>query len=98
MCKVVTTASEKTVYEKHHVLNPIPVHGDPFSMIGFNLVGPLQDTKKGNKCIAVLTDYLTKYVKVKALASKNAKEICEFIIEVVCRHGCIKTIITDRGR
>lgn len=80
------------------VLHPIPVQGDPFSMVGLDLVGPLQETKKGNKYIAVLTDYLTKYVEVKALPSKNAEEICEFIIEVVCRHGCIKTLITDQGR
>lgn len=44
------------------VLHPIPVQGDPFSMVGLDLVGPLQETKKGNKYIAVLTDYLTKYV------------------------------------
>ncbi|XP_061181232.1 uncharacterized protein LOC133189855 [Saccostrea echinata] len=80
------------------VLHPIPVHDGPFSMVGLDLVGPLQETTSGNKYIAVLTDYLTKWPEVKAIPSKHADVICDFIIEVICRHGAPKTILTDRGR
>ena len=40
-------------------LHPIKV-GEPFERIGIDFVGPLERTKKGNRYILVVTDYLTK--------------------------------------
>ena len=52
-----------------------------------DLVGPLHETESGNKYIAVLTDYFTKWPEVKAIPSKQSQHIADFIIEVICRHG-----------
>ena len=40
-------------------LNPIKV-GEPFERIGIDFVGPLEKTRRGNRYILVITDYLTK--------------------------------------
>ncbi|XP_069111463.1 uncharacterized protein [Argopecten irradians] len=80
------------------VLHPIPVKDKAFAMLGMDLVGPLRLTERGNRYVIVLTDYLTKWPEVKAIPSKDANEIADFVIETVCRHGTPEVILTDNGR
>src|SRR5437764_12192622 len=51
-------------------LNPIRV-GEPFERIGIDFVGPLERTRKGNRYILVVTDYLTKWPEAKPIPIKN---------------------------
>ena len=77
-------------------LYPIKV-GEPFERIGIDFVGPLEKTKKGNRYILVVTDYLTKWPEAKAMKEATAKNVIEFIYqEVICRHGCPRVILSDR--
>src|SRR5947199_4127707 len=78
-------------------LNPIKV-GKPFERIGIDFVGPLEKTKKGNKYILVVTDYLTKWPEAKAMKEATAENVVEFIYKgIICTHGCPKVILSDRG-
>ena len=78
-------------------LNPIRV-GEPFERIGIDFVGPLERTRKGNKYILVVTDYLTKWPEVKPMRDATAENVVKFIYErIICRHGCPKIIMSDRG-
>jgi hypothetical protein len=78
-------------------LHPIPV-GEPFSRIGIDIVGPLPLTKQGNKYIVVATDYFTKWPEAEAISEATGKRVAEFIYQVIiCRHGCPKIILSDRG-
>src|SRR3954447_13599536 len=78
-------------------LNPIKV-GQPFERIGIDFVGSLERTKKGNRYILVMTDYLTKWPEAKAMKEATADNVIQFIYEkVICRHGCPKIILSDRG-
>jgi hypothetical protein len=78
-------------------LHPIKV-GEPFERIGIDFVGPLERTKKGNRYILVVTDYLTKWPEAKAMKEATAKNVIEFIYEeIICRHGCPRVILSDRG-
>ena len=78
-------------------LNPIKV-GKPFERIGIDFVGPLEKTKKGNKYILVVTDYLTKWPEAKAMKEATAENVIEFIYKrIICTHGCPKVILSDRG-
>jgi hypothetical protein len=78
-------------------LHPIPV-GEPFSKIGIDIVGPLPITKKGNKYIVVMTDYFTKWPEAEAISEATGKRVSEFIYQtIICRHGCPKEILSDRG-
>ncbi|XP_021371504.1 uncharacterized protein LOC110462052 [Mizuhopecten yessoensis] len=63
-----------------------------------DLVGPLRETRSGNRYIIVMTDYLTKWSEVKAIRTKTAEEIALFITETICRHGTPEVILTDNGR
>jgi hypothetical protein len=71
---------------------------EPFEMIGIDIVGPLKETEKGNKYIVVAMDYFTKWPEAAPLKEATAKEVVEFIWrDIICRHGCPKKIISDRG-
>src|SRR6266498_3043869 len=80
-----------------HELHPIEVK-EPFYMIGIDFVGPLPITEKGNKYIIVAIDYFTKWPEAKAVKEATAKEVSIFLLEeIICRHGCPKRILSDRG-
>src|SRR3954447_16771290 len=71
---------------------------EPFERIGIDFVRPLERTKKGNRYILVITDYLTKWPEAKAMKEATANNVIQFIYEkVICRHGCPKIILSDRG-
>ncbi|GES74949.1 DDE-type integrase/transposase/recombinase [Rhizophagus clarus] len=78
-------------------LHPIKV-GQPFDRIGMDIVGPLPKTKNGNMYIVVATAYLTKWPEARAIPNAKASSVVSFFYEdIICRHGCPKEIITDRG-
>src|SRR5436305_984928 len=57
-------------------LNPIEV-GEPFERIGIDFVGPLERTKRRNRYILVVTDYLTKWPEAKAMKEATAENVVE---------------------
>ena len=78
-------------------MNPIPVVG-PFDMVGIDIVGPLPLTKHKNRYLLVIVDYFTKWPEVFAIKSIDAEVIAKiFTEEIVCRHSCVNTVLTDQG-
>ena len=58
----------------------------------------MNETTEGNKYIVVAVDHFTKWPEARAIKEATAKEVSTFIYEeIICRHGCPKKIITDRG-
>ena len=82
------------VSETHIILS-----NEPMCDISVDLVGPLPETEKGNKYICVFIDRYSRYPECFAIPDKEAKTIANlFVKEIVCRYGCPKTILSDRGR
>lgn len=79
------------------LLEPIVVDR-PFELIFYDIMGPLPESKSGNKYIIVVTDYLTKWCEAKAVSEFSAKTIAKFLLEdVITRHGCPEAIFSDQG-
>ena len=62
------------------------------------LVGPLNETPRGNKYIVTLTGYFTKWVEAAPLPDKSAASVAQFIYSVMRRHGCPEVLSTDQDR
>lgn len=76
----------------------IPV-GEPFEMVGVDVVGPLPESNDGNKYLVVFTDYLTKWPEAFAVPSQDALTIAKLLVEeIICRHGAPKKLLSDRGK
>src|SRR6266542_1682992 len=71
---------------------------EQFYQYGIEIVGSLTETSRGNKYIVVAIDYFIKYPKARALANANARNVANFLYEdIICRHECLRRIISDRG-
>lgn len=77
---------------------PIPIPPHPFFMIGVDAVGPVPESKLGNKYLLVAVDYLTKWPVVAAVPNINEVTTAEFLFHCVVKDfGVPSYILTDRG-
>nr|GEU37821.1 reverse transcriptase domain-containing protein [Tanacetum cinerariifolium] len=65
--------------------NSIQVY-EIFDVWGIDFMGPFPSSR-GNKYILVAVDYLSKWVKAKALPSNNARVVCKFLKSLFARFG-----------
>lgn len=66
--------------------------------MGIDIIGPLQKSAKGNKYIVAVTDHFSKWSEAAAIPDKSAASVASFLYSVVCRLGCMETLISDQGR
>ena len=86
----------KTLQVYNPPLHPIPVNR-PFQFIGVDLM-ELPKTRKGNRYVIVLQDYLTKWPLVYPLADQKAKTIAKILVEeVIPFFGVPELLLLDRG-
>lgn len=52
----------------------------------------------GNRYVAVLTDYLTKWFEAEGIPDKSAPSVMSVFIKFVCAHGVPNILNTDQGR
>ena len=72
--------------------------GQVFERIALDFVGPLPETRNGNKYILVATEALTRWPIARASAAADADTTAQFIYEdIVMQYGAPTTILTDRG-
>ncbi|GJS94746.1 reverse transcriptase domain-containing protein [Tanacetum coccineum] len=69
---------------------------DVFDIWGQDFMGPFPNSK-GNKCILVAVDYITKWVEAQALPTNNAHIVIRFLRRLFARFGVPKALISDRG-
>jgi len=80
------------------LLQNIP-YQEPFSLLGLDLLGPINETSRGNKYIIVVINLSTKYLESAALKYIRSKTMADYLINsIFLRHGAIASIITDQGR
>ncbi|GJW88947.1 reverse transcriptase domain-containing protein [Tanacetum coccineum] len=67
-----------------------------FDVWAIDFMGPFPSSR-GNKYILVPVDYLSKWVKTKALPTNDARVVCKFIKSLFALFGTPRAIICDRG-
>jgi transposase InsO family protein len=79
-------------------IQPIPVDG-PFDRLSVDVLGPLPTTYSGNKYIVVATDAMTRWAEAFATKDQTSETLARVLVDgVICRHGCPRTLLTDRGK
>nr|GEV84204.1 reverse transcriptase domain-containing protein [Tanacetum cinerariifolium] len=66
-----------------------------FDVWGIDFMGPFPSSK-GNKYILVAVDYLSKWVKAKALPTNDARVVVKFLKSLFSQFRTPKAIISDR--
>ncbi|GJR91871.1 reverse transcriptase domain-containing protein [Tanacetum coccineum] len=67
-----------------------------FDIWGIDFMGPFPSSQ-GNKYILVAVDYLSKWVKAKALPTNDARVVCKFLKSLFAHFGTPRAIISDRA-
>nr|GEX36001.1 reverse transcriptase domain-containing protein [Tanacetum cinerariifolium] len=67
-----------------------------FDVWSIDFMGPFPSSK-GNKCLLVAVDYLSKWVEAKALPTNDARVVVKILKSLFSRFGTPKAIISDRG-
>ena len=73
-------------------------YGNPWSLVGIDLMGPLALSDGEYKYIMTVICYYTKYVELVALKSKSGIDVGQSLFEVFCRQGFPNAVITDQGK
>jgi len=72
-------------------LHPVSVQ-EVLNRWGIDMVGPLNETRNGNKYIIMATEYRTKWPEEEAVADKSADTIHAFLFKLVCH-----VLLHDQG-
>ncbi len=79
-------------------LGTMPLIATPFERIAVDLVGPLYPvTDRGNRYILTVVDYATRYPEAVALPRIETEYVAEALLEIFCRVGVPKELLTDMG-
>jgi hypothetical protein len=71
---------------------------EPFYKIAMDIVGPLTETKSGNKYILIAINHHSKRCEAKVVVDHGAKTIAKFLEDdIICRYGVPKFVLTDNG-
>lgn len=73
--------------------------GVPLERIHMDILGPLPETKNGNKYILMIIDQFTKWIECFPLPNQKTERIAKsFVDNIICRLGCPLELHTDQGK
>jgi hypothetical protein len=70
----------------------------PFEKCALDVVGPITETKSGNKYILTFQDDLTKFLVAIPIPQQDAETVAkEFVLNIVLKFGAPAQVLTDQG-
>jgi hypothetical protein len=87
--------------------NPVPSRkaplqsmrvGYPNEIVGIDIMGPLPETRNGNRYIIVMVDYFTKWMEAAATQTIDASTVADVIFDRwICQWGAPCQLHSDQG-
>ena len=94
-----TCATSKGAYRKFRASLADFRVGAPLDRVAVDLMGPLPETSRGNRCILVTVDYFIRWVEAFPLPNQKAQTVAHSILwDFICRFGSPLEIHSDQGR
>jgi hypothetical protein len=86
-----------SIRSRDEQLKSIPIC-DLFHRVALDTVGPLPETKSGNRYILVSIDHYSKWCEAKAVFDHSAKIASRFLeYNIICKYGVLRFVLTDNG-
>jgi len=80
------------------LLHATPVK-TPWEQVSIDLIGPLPRSTEGHNWLLVMQDRFTKWVELSPLRRATTPAVIQRLTkQVIFRHGCPATVISDNGR
>ena len=90
--------ARKTVRKPRAPLKRYQV-GMPHERVAIDLMGPLNESERGNRQVLVVSDHFTKWTEAYALPDSTAETVARALVEEwVCRYGPPRFLHSDQGR
>ena len=70
---------------------------EPFEHWALDFVSPISPPSNQKTYILAATEYVTKWVEVKALSKATEDSVVQFLFPIFVRYGLPRDIITDGG-
>ena len=69
-----------------------------WGLIAMDVVGPITESRNGNKYILVLSDYASRYVMTFPMANQSSETVAKILVNgVISKYGAPRTVLTDQG-
>ena len=79
-------------------LNPLPPASFVWERIAMDIVGPLTESKLGNRYILVLADYASRFAFTIPMEDQRAKSVAEhLVVNILTKYGSLHTVLTNQG-
>ena len=78
-------------------LGTLPKPWSAWHTVAVDVLGPLPQTRAGNKYVIIVTDYLTRFVLALAVRDQTAETTAEALMQKFLEYGFPERLITDNG-
>ena len=79
-------------------LGKMPIIETPFMRVAVDIIGPIHPpSDDGHRFVLTLVDYATRYPEAVALKKIDTETVAEALVEIYCRVGIPREILTDQG-
>ena len=75
----------------------VPVLGEPLAHWSADVL-ELPESENGYRYVLVVTDQFTKWIEAFPLKRQTAEDVAQCLVQVMCRFGLMKSLLTDQGR
>lgn len=83
---------------KPALLKPLPVISSPFERVAIDIVGPINPrASNGSRYILTMVDFASRWPEAVALKDIETTTVAEAMLEIFCRVGIPKEVLSDRG-
>ena len=80
-------------------LGKMPIIDTPFMRVAVDIIGPIHPpSDDGHRFVLTLVDYATRYPEAIALKKIDTETVAEALVEIYCRVGIPREILTDQGK